>query len=94
MAKQEMDAQTLDEMRTANKPRPYDLSDREEIFRLARECAGYLHTCRGDHHGTDWEGRKFAIDALEAIWKGRFLPPKSDRDLAIEELRKKMEQQP
>jgi hypothetical protein len=56
-----------------NKPRAYDLLDREEFFRLARECAGYLHTCH-DKHGTDWEGRKFAMDALEAIWKGRIIP--------------------
>lgn len=56
-----------------DKPRAYDLMDREEFFRLARECSGFLRVCH-DKHGMDWEGRKFAMDALEAIWKGRIIP--------------------
>lgn len=61
-----------------NVPRAYELSDREEFFRLARECAGYLKVCH-DKHGTDWEGRRFAMLALEAIWKGRVLPTAGGR---------------
>lgn len=54
-----------------NAPRPYDLLDREEFFRLAREVAGYLKV---QGVGTDQPGRQFAMNALEAIWKGRILP--------------------
>lgn len=47
-----------------NRPREYLMDDPEEVKRLYRECAGYLRTCH-KKHGTDWEGRKFAIEALE-----------------------------
>ena len=47
--------------------RAYDLSIPGEFQRLVSECRGYLHTCRNEHHGTDREGRRFAIEALESI---------------------------
>ena len=47
-------------------PREYDLNDPAEHTRLVREVRGYLKTCHLKH-GTDWEGRKFAIDALAEI---------------------------
>ncbi len=49
-----------------NKPRAYDLSHPAEHKHLFRECRGYLHTCH-HKHGTDWEGRKFAMDALDQL---------------------------
>jgi hypothetical protein len=55
-----------------NVPRPYDLSDREEVKRLMREVRGYLHTCRIQHHGTDFEGRLHAIDAVEKLASGKY----------------------
>jgi hypothetical protein len=60
---------TSEQLREAiekNKPHPYDLSDPAELQRLYRETRGYLHTCH-HKHGTDWEGRKFAMDALDAL---------------------------
>jgi hypothetical protein len=50
----------------SNPPREYDLDDTVEIYRLLSECQGYLKTCH-HKHGTDWEGRKFAIDALSRL---------------------------
>ena len=50
-----------------SKPRPYNLDDPAEMRRLMFELRGYIHTCRRDHHGTDWEGRAHAIDALDKI---------------------------
>lgn len=49
-----------------NPPREYDLTDPKELTRLYRECSGYLRTCMGKH-GTDYEGRKFAFDALNKL---------------------------
>lgn len=49
-----------------NKPRPYNLDDPDELLRLYQECRGYLHTCH-KKHGTDWDGRKFAMEALDAL---------------------------
>jgi len=46
-----------------NAPRPYDLSDRSEIKRLMRECRGYIRV----YVGTDMEGRRFAIEALDRL---------------------------
>ena len=51
-------------MNTAIKPRAYDLADAGEVDRLLREVAGYLETCRRQHHGTDFQGRMFAADAM------------------------------
>lgn len=48
------------------KPRPFDLDDKIDLRRLYREASGYLKVCHLKH-GTDWEGRKFAIEALEAL---------------------------
>ena len=53
-----------------SEPRAYDLTRRSELLRLMRECQGYLHTCRLQHHGTDFKGRQFAIDALKQICDG------------------------
>ena len=50
-----------------NPPRAYDLSKPDERLRLLREVRGYLHTCRRQHHGTDMEGRWFAIEAVEQL---------------------------
>jgi hypothetical protein len=55
-------------MDDAMKPRAYDLADPAELKRLFRECRGYLHTCH-HKHGTDWDGRKFAMDALDQLLK-------------------------
>lgn len=54
------------------KPRPYDLRQSQEVWRLLREVRGYIHTCRAQHHGTDFDGRRFAIDALEDITSGKY----------------------
>jgi hypothetical protein len=56
----------LRKMIEENRPRVYDLADPAELQRLYRECQGYLRTCH-HKHGTDWEGRKFAVDALESL---------------------------
>lgn len=53
-------------MPDALKPRPYDLDKPDEVLRLYRECRGYLRACHGKH-GMDWEGRKFAMEALDAL---------------------------
>lgn len=50
-----------------SKPRPYDLTDPEEVARLYREVCGYLHTCRLEHHGTDTKGREYAIQAMDTM---------------------------
>jgi hypothetical protein len=50
----------------SNAPRAYDLSDPAEILRLYRECRDYLRLCH-HKHGTDWEGRKLAIEALNKL---------------------------
>lgn len=53
-----------------NPPRAYDLTNIVDVQRLIRETRGYLHTCRREHHGTDWEGRRFAVEAFETLAKG------------------------
>ena len=50
------------------RPRAYDIDNPNDVARLFRECAGYLRTCKRHHHGTDFEGRIFAIDALSQLW--------------------------
>lgn len=66
------------------KPVPYNLDDPAEVYRLLRECHGYLHTCRRDHHGTDLAGRQYAMDALETLakgdWKIAIHPPETEMD--------------
>lgn len=63
---------TDDELKVARdaiergEPRPFDLDDSVDLRRLYRETSGYLKVCHLKH-GTDWEGRKFAIDALDAL---------------------------
>lgn len=60
-------------------PTKYNLDDPAEVKRLLRECEGYLHTCRRDHHGTDFHGREFAMQALRELSEGYVvaLPPRS-----------------
>jgi len=48
-------------------PRAYNLEDPKEIKRLLLECEGYLRTCKQRHHGTDFEGRQFATEALRLL---------------------------
>jgi len=52
-----------------NRPRPYDLKDPDEVKRLHAEVLGYLKTDRQAGYGTDFDGRQFAIEALEVIVK-------------------------
>lgn len=63
-------------------PVPYLLDDPAEHLRLLREVYGYLHTCRKNHHGTDFEGRQFAMDALKRLTDAALptptLPPAGD----------------
>jgi len=54
---------------TEMKPRAYDIDNSNDMARLFRECEGYLRTCKSRHHGTDFEGRQFAIDALSELWE-------------------------
>jgi hypothetical protein len=69
-------------------PRPYDLSNPDEIKRLLLECHGYLKTCH-HKHGTDWEGRQFAIDALHQYADGRPVPaPAEASPTPVDELGK------
>lgn len=53
-----------------NAPHPYDLTNQSEVYRLLREARGYLATCSRHHHGTDFEGRRFAEEALATLAKG------------------------
>jgi hypothetical protein len=55
-----------EELKAAGFAYDYDLSDPQEIVRLCREAKDYLKLCHYKH-GTDWEGRKFAIDAFDAL---------------------------
>lgn len=50
-----------------NPPRKYDLQDPREQRRLLKEVSGYLRTCRTTRCGGDFEGRAFAMDALEEL---------------------------
>jgi hypothetical protein len=63
----EQERAKLKKMIADNPPRPFNLDDHSERARLFREVAGYLHTCRREHHGTDIEGRRFAIEAMEQL---------------------------
>ncbi len=47
-------------------PKAFDLRDIREVYRLLSECRGYLHTCHRQH-GTDWQGRQYAMDALDQL---------------------------
>jgi hypothetical protein len=53
-----------------NPPRKYDLTDPAEVQRLMREVRGYLQTCYRQNHGTDKEGRGFALEAMNEIVDG------------------------
>lgn len=49
-------------------PRPYDLTKPAELVRLYRETKGYLKVCLDHHHGTDFDGRKYAMEALTSLY--------------------------
>jgi hypothetical protein len=49
------------------RPRAFDLDKPSEIRRLLLECEGFLRTCKRHHHGTDFEGRDFAMKALATL---------------------------
>jgi len=72
----------MNDMPPANafaKPQAYDLQDPKDFMRLLRETHGYLQTCVREHHGTDREGRSFAIDALSDLIHGRASIPQSTK---------------
>jgi hypothetical protein len=54
------------------KPVAFNLDDTREVYRLLAECHGYLLTSHGKH-GTDFQGRQYAMDALDELqrrdWK-------------------------
>lgn len=50
-----------------NKPRAYDLSDPAEVRRLLGETIGYMRVSL--RHGTDTEGREFALDGLKELYR-------------------------
>jgi len=52
-------------------PEPYDLSDPDEVKRLFSELVGYMKVSL--NHGTDNEGRKYALEALEKVNSGETL---------------------
>jgi hypothetical protein len=61
-----------------NEPRTYDLTQPEELKRLHYELLGYMkvsldaqcpHCHKAYREGTDFIGRKFAIDALKELTK-------------------------
>lgn len=68
-------------MQTARKytaqlrPKPFDLDDTSEVYRLLAECKGYIRT----GGGTDFQGRQYAIEALDELqrrdWKMVPNPP-------------------
>lgn len=48
-----------------SKPTKYDLENPEEVKRLIRELRGYMQVSL--NNGTDYDGRKFALEALDEI---------------------------
>lgn len=58
--------ESVEALLAKNKARTYDLDNPAEVKRLYQECRGYLQLCH-HKHGTDWEGRKFAMEALDAL---------------------------
>ncbi len=50
-------------MTDPNAPRAYDITDSDDIKRLLRECRGYIRV----YAGTDTEGRRHAIEALDKL---------------------------
>lgn len=69
----------------ARSPRKYILARASEWVRLFREVHGYLRICHRQH-GTDWEGRNHAMNALlEAM---EFVGASdAAREVKLEELR-------
>jgi len=48
-----------------NEPIKYDMTKKEDRLRWFNEMEGYLKTSRFVEDGTDFKGRKFAIEAFE-----------------------------
>ncbi len=64
---------------TASRPQPYDISSPKDVARLLHETIGYMRVSL--KHGTDTEGRRFALQGLEAYlaaWLGGTAPAASD----------------
>lgn len=60
-------AKSAPEPRMPINPKPFDLADPKERERLLFEVTGYLRVSRND--GTDIDGRRYALEALEEIGK-------------------------
>lgn len=71
-------------------PRPYDIDDPAELKRLIRELRGYMHVSL--KHGTDWSGRRFALDALNKLADSNCEIATIKRDLPVRNLA--MQEQP
>jgi len=56
----------MSEQIQTNKPRAFDLTDPSEVRRLLWETIGYMRVSR--NHGTDTEGRRYALEGLEALY--------------------------
>ena len=54
----------------AHRPRAYDLSNPDEVARLLREVTGYMQVSL--RQGTDFDGRRFALDALKQLQAGGY----------------------
>ncbi len=54
-------------MRYCREPEPFDLDDPGEIKRLHHELYAYMKISVKD--GTDYKGRKYALDALAELVK-------------------------
>lgn len=55
--------------REKTRPRPYDLSDPDELNRLLSETIGYARVSLYKKDGTDLEGRRYAYEALDRAFK-------------------------
>ncbi|MGE3582872.1 MAG: hypothetical protein AB7J28_15830 [Hyphomonadaceae bacterium] len=71
----------------ARAPRAFIMTRKAEWMRMFREAIGFLRTCRRQHHGTDLDGRRHLIGALEAAMKELGEPESERRARAITELR-------
>lgn len=58
---------TMELPKNTNPPRAFDTDNPAEITRLYKETVGYLRTCKANHHGTDLEGRNFAIAGFKDL---------------------------
>lgn len=67
----ELTAEEL-EHREKTRPRSFDLSNPDERDRLLRETIGYARVSLHGRDGTDWEGRRYACEALERAFRTGF----------------------